>query len=111
AAGIVGDHGVADPVLPELPGRQRSALVARPRLVDPHMERDTLVVRNVDWRQSSAEVDGGQPAGVAVRKHLDRPLLLRGNRADELGAMAADSSVDGDILIADLARAAIGLSN
>ena len=40
AAGIVGDHGVRHAVLAELPGGERGALVARPRLVDPDMDAE-----------------------------------------------------------------------
>ena len=58
AAGIVGDHGVRHAVLAELPGGERSALVARPRLVDPDVDGDALVVRGIDRRGGGAAVDG-----------------------------------------------------
>src|SRR5436190_302898 len=44
-AGIVRDHGVRNAVLAELPGGERSALIARARLVDPDMNRNALLVR------------------------------------------------------------------
>ena len=39
-AGIVGDHGMRNAVLAEFEGGERGALIARPRLVDPDMDRD-----------------------------------------------------------------------
>ena len=59
------------PCLRELPGRQAGALVARPRLVDPDMDRDAGIVRLVDRRQRGAPVDGGEPAGVAMGERVD----------------------------------------
>ena len=40
AAGVVRDHGVRDAVLAELPRGEARALVARPRLVDPDVDRE-----------------------------------------------------------------------
>ena len=71
AAGVVGDHGVRHAVLAELPGGQRGALVARPRLVDPDMDGDARVVRQIDRRGRGAPIDGREPAGVAMGQHVD----------------------------------------
>ena len=54
AAGVVGDHRMADAVMAELPGGERGALVARPRLVDPDMDADALVMGHVDRRGGRA---------------------------------------------------------
>ena len=53
-------------VLGQLPRRQAGALVARPRLVDPDMDRHTLVMRQIDRRGGGADIDGGEPAGIAM---------------------------------------------
>ena len=110
-AGVVGDHGMGHAVLAELPGGQRRALVARPRLVDPDMDSDAALVRGVDRRGRGAPIDGGEPAGVAMGENLDRFARLffaRGDRLDELHPVPADRPVDGDVLLADRGRARIG---
>ena len=66
AAGVVRDHGMRDAVLPELPRGEARALVARPRLVDPHVDREAALVRGVDRRERGAPIDRGEPARVAV---------------------------------------------
>ena len=46
-------------------------------------------MRHVDRRQRGAEIDGREPAGVAVREHLHRlrRRLLRSDGGDQRGAM------------------------
>src|SRR5215469_465142 len=48
AAGIVDNDGVRHALLAELPGGEAGALVAWPRLVDPDMDRDAVMVGAVD---------------------------------------------------------------
>jgi len=60
-----------DAVLAELPGGQTGALVARAGLVDPDMDRNALIVGTVDRRERGAPIDRGEPAGIAMRHHLD----------------------------------------
>ena len=110
AAGIVGHDGVRHAVILQLPGGQRGALVARPRLVDPDMDRQALVMGAIDRRRGRAPIDRGKPAGIAMGQDVDRlarPLALR-RGLDQRQAMPADGGIDGDILLADLAGAAIG---
>ena len=73
-ARVVDDHRVRDAVRAQLPRGQRRALVARARLVDPHVNRNTRVVRRVDARQRRAPVDRREPARVAMGQDLDRSL-------------------------------------
>ena len=87
-ARVVDDHRVRDAVRAQLPRRQRGALVARPRLVDPDVNRDARVVRRVDTRQRRPPVDRRQPAGVAVGEHLDR-LARRGGARPPRGSARA----------------------
>ena len=99
-----------DPVLAELPGGEAGALVARPGLVDPDMERDAGIMRAIDRRQRRAPIDRGEPAGIAMGQDLDRP---RGAAAapgllDQPGAVLADRAVDRDIRLGDLAGARQG---
>src|SRR5262249_24817169 len=110
AAGVVGDHGVRDAVVAELPGRPRRPLVAWTRLVDPDVDFDALVVRQVDRRRRRAPIDRRQPAGVAMCQHVDRlaGLFLRHNRLDQRQPVAADRLVDGDVLVVDRGGALIG---
>ena len=95
------------PCLREFPGGEASALVARPRLVDPDMDRQPGIVRGVDRRQRRAPVDGGQPAGVAVGQHL-QALAARLQAADFRQAMLADAPADLDVFVADLGGAPVG---
>ncbi len=94
----------------ELEGGERSALVARPGLVDPDVERDALLVGEVDRRGGRAQVDGGEPAGVAMGEHVDGgPQWLAGGDALDQGeAVAADAVIDRDVLLADFGGARVG---
>src|SRR5262249_41282782 len=68
------------------------------------MDRNTLVMGAVDWRQRGTPVDGGEPAGIAVRKNIDpgaRTLALPGLR-DQVYPVVADSAVCRDISLGDL---------
>jgi hypothetical protein len=106
AASVVGDHGVGNAMLAQLPRRQRRALVARPGFVDPHVQGNARVVRLVDGRQRGSVVDGGQPAGIAVGKHVDAPAgLLLGELGQDVLAVFADGGAAGHVLVADLGGA------
>jgi hypothetical protein len=111
AAGVVGDHGVRHAVMAELPGGQRGALVARPGLIDPDMDGEATVVREIDRRGRRAPVHRRQPAGVAMGQHVDplaRFFRLALDRLDQGKAVPADALVDGDVLFGDFAGAGIG---
>ena len=110
AAGIVADHRMRHAVLAQLPGGERSALIARARLVDPDVDRQTAVMREIDRGRSGADIHGRQPAGIAMGEHVDAfaRLLSRGDGFDQRQAVTADRLIDGDILVADFRSAAIG---
>ena len=110
AAGVVGDHRVRHAVMAEFPGGQRSALIARPGLVDPDVNREAAIVRQIDRRRRRSPVDRRQPAGVAMRQDVDgfAGLLGRGDRLDQRQTMPADFPVDRHILFGDLTGALIG---
>src|ERR1700733_10101468 len=112
AAGIVGDDGVRHTVMRQLPGGERSALVARTGLVDPDMDLQTAVVRQIDRCGGRSPVDGSGPAGMAMREDVDRLIrfLPWGNRLDQRQAIPADRLIDCDVLFRDFASALISSS-
>src|SRR5258707_733398 len=109
AADIVDDDGVRDAVLAELPGGQAGALVARPRLVDPDMNGNPVVMRAEHGGERGAPIDSGEPAGIAMSQDIDRrgAVLALPGGADEGAAMRTDRLIDRDILLANLGGAAI----
>ena len=107
-AGIVGDQRMRHAMRAELERGERSALIARPRLVDPHMQVDALVERAVDRRQRRAPIDAGEPAGIAMGEDVDAfAALLVGMRLDQAEPMLADPAIGLDILVADLRGAGV----
>ena len=75
----------------ELPRRQRRALIARARLVDPDMERDARLLRQVLHRldEAQAVVLGEEADGVAVRTAAEAVVGLARGADDEAGALFA----------------------
>src|ERR1700730_3963040 len=98
AAGIVRNHGLPHAAMRRLPGRERSALVTRTGLVDPDMDLQAAVVRQINRRGGRSPVDRGEPAGIAVREDVDRLIrfLPWGNRLDQAKAVPADRLIDRD---------------
>ena len=74
---VIHDHGVRHTFTGELIGREGCTLVARARLVDPHMHVEPSAMGLVDRRQGCPPIHGGQPAGIAVGEHLKRLVLTR----------------------------------
>ncbi len=111
-AGIVRDHRMRHAVPAELPRGERRALIARPRFVGIDMQRDALVMREIDGRRRRAPVHRCQPAGVAMGQHVDAlaGFLARGDVLDQPQTVLADRAVNGDILIANLGGAFLGNS-
>ena len=64
AAHIVGDNGVRYAMGAKLEGRER-ALIAWPRLVDPHMERNPRIMRAVPQGMDSIEPLQGTVEGAS----------------------------------------------
>ncbi|MGY4283591.1 hypothetical protein ACVWXO_002811 [Bradyrhizobium sp. LM2.7] len=105
-ARVVRNHRVRHAVMTELPRRERGALVARAGLVDPDVDLDAALMRQIDRRGRRAPVDGGEPTGVAMGERVDHFAgLLRRNRLDQRKAIAGDTAVDLDILLGDLSSA------
>ena len=80
-AGVVDDDGVRNTVLAELPGGEAGALIARPGLVDPDMDRNTLVVGAVNRGERSAPVGSGKPPAlqcVSTPTRAKPPLCSQG---------------------------------
>ncbi len=110
SARIINDKSVRHAMLAKLPAGQMRPLIARPRLIDPDMDRNAPIIRLIDGRERRSPVNGGQPAGVAMGEDIELALLsLRFPYATEdLQPVIADSAVDRDVLIADLRRLLIG---
>src|SRR4029079_11724937 len=103
SAGIVGDDGMRHAMSTELKRGERGALIARPRLVHPDMDRDAGIVRAVDGRERRAPIDTSKPAGVAMGEDIDaRALLLFGMRFDDAKSALTDLAAGFHIRIADL---------
>ena len=101
-ARIVGDHGVRHAVPRQFERGEQSALVARARLVDPYVNWNAGVVREIDRRGRGAVIDRRQPAGVAMRQDVERAIgVLRVEGAEQREAMRADRLVERDVLVAD----------
>src|SRR5215470_16014701 len=110
ATGIVRDDSMWNAVMGELPGGQRSPLVARTGLVDPDMDADAAVVSRIDRRRRRTKINRRKPAGVAVGQHVDalaRPLAGL-YFFDQGKAVLTDALVDRDVFLGDFAGADIG---
>jgi hypothetical protein len=91
-------------VMAQLPGGQRSALIARARLIGKNMDGQAFVMSRIDWRSRRSPINRGQPACVAVGQHVYRCAFFGcGNFLNDWQPIAADSLVDRDVLIGDLA--------
>src|SRR3546814_10099651 len=49
---------------------------SRAGFINPHVQRQPLVLRQIDGRGRGAVIDRGEPAGVAVREDVERPAGL-----------------------------------
>ena len=107
--GIVDDDAVGHAMLAQLPGGQRGALVAGPRLVDPDTDDDTLVMGSVDRGQSRAPVHRREPARITMGENIHRRALGFALRRfdDEGQAVDADISANSHVLVADFRRSRI----
>ena len=103
-AGVVGDDSVGYAVIEQLPSGEAGALVTRPSFIDPDMDRDAGVMCGVQRSGCGADVDGGEPAGVAMCEHVDACAgrLACGDGPDEWQAGDRDTAVEGDVFIAQV---------
>src|SRR5262245_11590407 len=106
AARIVGDQRMRHAVRAKLEGRERGALIARPRLIHPHMHANALVMGAIDRRERRAPIDASEPPGIAMGEDIDGgPALLLGVRTDDSNSVLPDFSVRLDIFVANLSGA------
>ena len=73
AAGVVHNDGVRHAMVEQLPRGETGPLVARPRLVDPDVNREAGIMRQINGRSGGAPVDRGEPARVAMGENVKRP--------------------------------------
>src|SRR4029077_17841340 len=94
----------------QFPRRQRGSLVAGPRLVDPHVERDSGIESFVNGCQRSSPIDCRQPSGVAMGKDLKWSLATQAipDLAKQNQSMLAQNRAIFGILIRDRESLAIG---
>ena len=69
-----------NPVLAELVGGERRALIARPRFVDENVYRHAAVMGKIDRRRRRAPIDCGEPASVAMRQDIGAVGNKRGSQ-------------------------------
>ncbi len=102
AAGIVGQDGVVDAMAAQFKGGQRGALVAGTGLIDPDMEGNAGVMRQIDRRQGGAVIHRRQPAGIAMGEDVELlPGFFGGDALDDFQAMFADGFAHGHVFIGD----------
>src|SRR3954447_10030215 len=90
-AGAIGDDGMWDTVLTELPSREFGALTSRPSLIDPDMNRQTAIMRRIDRRQGRSVIHKRKPARVTMGEDIARlPIFRARNLLDQIQAVLAD---------------------
>src|ERR1700730_1315044 len=72
SAGVVYNQGMWDPVVTQLPSRQRSALIAWASFVHPNMDWYTGIEGLVNRSEGGAPIDRCQPTRVAMSENIDR---------------------------------------
>ena len=102
-ARVVGDISVRYPVTAELPRRQ-SALVARPRFVNPDMQRDTCIMGVIHRRRCGAPIDGRDPASVTVgqQAHGFAAGFLGRDILDKLQTVQPNLAIDLNIFVRNI---------
>ena len=109
AAGVVGDHRMRHPFAQQFESGEARALIARARLIDPDMDRDSGARRLVNRRQRRPPVDGREPARVAMGEDVHRATGIPVCRcANQPRAVIADGGAAGDVLLGDPRRLGIG---
>ena len=109
SARVVGDERVRNAVCPELERRERGALIAWARLVDEHVHGHAVIVGRVHRRERRAPVDAGEPAGIAMREHIDGSGGIASRElADDRGAVLTDETTALDVLVGNRGRLPIG---
>src|SRR6476659_2211358 len=90
-AGAIGADRMRDTMLTELPGREFGALTSRPGLIDPDMNRQTLIMRRVDRREGRSVIHKRKPARVTMSQDIDRfPIFRARNLLNEIQAVLPD---------------------
>mmetsp|Transcript_24999 Transcript_24999/g.62897 ORF Transcript_24999/g.62897 Transcript_24999/m.62897 type:complete len:383 (-) Transcript_24999:370-1518(-) len=101
SASVVRNHGVVHALLQQLPGSEGGALVARPRLIHPHVHLEPGLLRGVDGARGGAVVRKGQPACIAVCQDVERVagLPVRQEAADDTQPMLPDALAPLHVLV------------
>ena len=94
AGGVVGDDAVGDALLGEFPGGEGGALAAGAGFVAPDLEFAPGGVGGVEGGGGAADIDEGEPAGVAMGE--DGHAV-----ADEPGAVFAELAAMADVLVGE----------
>src|SRR5579883_3055067 len=102
AAGIVDDNCMRHTMLAKLPSRERGALIARPRFINPNMQSDSFVMRHVNWRGGGAPVHRCEPPRIAMCQNIESAALLAGCCSFDQGKpISADRTAEFYILLRD----------
>ena len=82
-------------------------LIARPCFIDIDVNGNACVMRGVDRGGCRTDIDGCQPARVAMGEDIDRltGFLAARDRLDQWQTMAPDRRVDRHVFIGDFSRA------
>src|SRR5438105_6800862 len=111
-AGAIGDDRMRDAMLTELPGSEFGALVSRPGLIDPDMNRQTAIMRRIDRRQGRSVIHKSKPARVTMGQDIDRlPSFRARNPLDQIQAVLADHPAVLFVFCSNLFRNAKGELN
>ena len=88
---------MGDLLLRELPRRERCALGTRPRFIAIDVKLPSLRLRGIHRRGGAADINEGQPAGVAVREDLH-------SAANQLCAVLPDGLAMPHVFVGKLLR-------
>ena len=63
-------------MLSKFPGSEFCALVPRPGLINPHMNRNSFIMRQINWCGYCSIINAGKPSGIAMSKYIHRFSFL-----------------------------------
>ena len=91
-AGVIRDYRMRHAMVAKFPCRERSALIARPGLVDPDMNLQAAIMRQINRRRRGAPIHRRKPAGIAMGQDIDwlAGPLRRSDLFDQRQAVPAD---------------------
>ncbi len=92
------------PVTAQLERRKRGTLIARTRLIYPHVHCDSRVVGHVDRGQRRSPIHARQPARIAMRKDVDGATARLSQLANDLEAVHSNRATLLHIRVANRTR-------